>query len=75
MTKRRAPKQVGEAGQRLRSGKACGMTRYPDAERAKAALRTIKTRGEVRAKTPTRWFTCPRCKGCHLATDDVQEDE
>lgn len=55
---------------RYKHRKACGKTRYRSLEEAKAALRTIRTRGEVREKNPVRAYECDGCKGAHLTSQE-----
>lgn len=57
---------------RVHRSKACasGKHRYRDEIAAKLGLAEIQTRGEVRAKTPTRAYHCGLCSGWHLTSQE-----
>jgi hypothetical protein len=44
--------------------------RFKDRKSALMAIERIRTFGEKRAKTPTRPYRCPACKGWHLSSED-----
>jgi hypothetical protein len=48
---------------------SCTKVRYPTGAVAKAALRTIRRKGDRAGKKPTRVYACPHCHGWHLTSE------